>query len=550
MSTPPAATSPNPTAESLPTSTDIATSTPTPISPDDLESLVTSLRASLTSSQTLLATQATRLTALTDLETSLNQSRDQLTFLTAAKDAVELQLKDEIRKREVAEENVELLRGQVEQARRGVGLLQKQDKERKRLSTLPAGALGITYPEEEAGGSKRQSMLNRGHRRISSQSDNPLDVSSLPPSTSPNLGAPGPARAGGLRELRLGMGSTPPQPATSPSSVNTGFFDEPLMAPSMAKRHSSAGLSTASSPPSKKDVAAHDEATRLKGELHAVHARLAESEEARMASEACLKALREFMASGAPSTLDDTEISTAELLKGIRLPPLPTDRDPDEPELEGQYDRSPNAVPPTSKSTGGWGFKLWKQPPVSPALSTAVEPPATPMHNLSPPPSINSVTTTPLLSPGEFPSEATLGAMGNNTTPLANFVTGWTKSVSPGTPGEAKGTRKLTNFFSRGPKKDESAGDKALPIRPGEEVDEIGVQEQGVVVVEGGDGLEPSPEISVLVGKGKRESQPTPKTMETALEEEVGTPVKGTSISLDSDDESQGGAKRDKVVEA
>ena len=413
----------------------------------DLTVLITSLRASLSSSQTLLQTQTTRLATLNDIETDLLQTRDALTFVTAAKEAVELQFKEEIRKREVAEENVELLRGQVEQARRGVGILQKQEKERKRLSTLPPGGLvaQILIPDEEgelelqekekeAKLARRQSTKNnRGqHRRVSSQSEVEEPMSPNPnPNPSPNPGAPVP-RAGGLRELRLGQSPIPH--VTNPATTSLALFEDPLpvpAAPGMTK-----GASNSSSSLSKEDLerererdreketekekgketaAAQKEMTRIRAEMIGLQARLAESEEAREASESCLRALREFMAGG-PT---DEMTNDPDLLKIMRLPPLPTDRDPDEVEPEpgivmdkaGSKEKKP-----------GWGFKIWRQPPTSPAASTTVEPPATPGSNLSPP-----NETTPRVSPipSEMlpPNEVDLENVPSGATPLT-LVTG------------------------------------------------------------------------------------------------------------------------------
>ena len=87
------------------------------------------------------------------------------------------------------------------------------------------------------------------------------------------------------------------------------------------------------------------------------------------------------MAGGSSSTdLDVVEnkemsASTANLLKGIRLPPLPTDRDAEDGLLPV----------PDKKASSGWGFKLFKTAnPVSPSPSTTVEPSYTPRPPISP----------------------------------------------------------------------------------------------------------------------------------------------------------------------
>jgi chromosome segregation ATPase len=100
----------------------------------DVDALITELRTSLASSQTLLSSQTTRLIKLDEVEAELAQVKDQYAFALAAKEAGDARLKEETKKREVAEElaeelkaQVETLRGQVEQARRGVMTLQKQE---------------------------------------------------------------------------------------------------------------------------------------------------------------------------------------------------------------------------------------------------------------------------------------------------------------------------------------------------------------------------------------------------------------------------------------
>ncbi|CAD6578303.1 MAG: hypothetical protein TREMPRED_002152 [Tremellales sp. Tagirdzhanova-0007] len=530
--------------------------TPLPNSPNsnaDVDTLVASLRSSLLSSQTLLESQANRLATVHDLETDLLKSRDQLTFLTAAKEAVESQLKEEARKREIAEETVELLRGQVETARRGLGILQKQDKDRKRMSTLPIGAQSLAMGDEDVDIEKererevklvkRQSMLNRSHRRVSSQSE---VESGSTPYASPNLGAPPPARSAGLRELRLGQVPAGPIQVTSPSASITALSDEPVTvtaAPIMIQSTSSMSNTSLN----KGDVPVQEELARLKGEMIALKSSLAVSEEARVASEICLKALREFMAGGAKndsSVLSESSTSTAELLKGLRLPPLPTDRDTEEFEPESSGEKMKDK----KSSQAGWGFKLWKQPPVSPALSTSVEPPATPHMNLSPPAGPTPRVSPGLglglgvgVGPGEAPTESEIAALPGASTPLTAFVHGWTKSVSPGTPasGEAGSgpspssmtrptskARGISGFFMKKKLDNDGVGvgigekEKELPVAP--------------VDLAGG-GLEPSPDIPEK--DGKRSSQSTQETLSSTLEDEVETPVSRNEISLNEESE-------------
>lgn len=489
MSSPPAQTAPS--EETHSNSTEAQTL-------PEYETLVTSLRATLTTSQTLLQTQSTRLAQLVDLEAETTQLKDQLTFLSAAKEAVELQLKEETKRREVAEENVEMLRGQVEQARRGVMVLQKQEKERKRASMLPTVGLGLggggfgvgagtsegeeVLSDTQAKLNKRQSIMGRGHRRVSSQSE-PSELHSAMisgPSTSPNLAVSAllPARAGGLRELRLGSGASSSQ-VTSPPPTSPYFEDVPMSGRSMS-------------------FGDNNEAQRLRFELVEMQKKLDDSEEARMASEVCLKALREFMA-GSNSATDPydeggmTE-STQNLLKGIRLPPLPTDREEDD-----QGTRKEDTKKPIGAGAG-WGFKLFSKSPIpgpnptSPALSTAVEPPITPQP-LSPPTQPTSLPTTMTASAADGPTEGTLANLSLGTTPLGNFVSGWNKTVQPGTPQPPPPPGRLTSFFSR-----KNVKEKDLPLAPSD-TDGRERSEGGMVVEEDGAALEPSPVIEETGGE-------------------------------------------------
>ncbi|WRT65857.1 uncharacterized protein IL334_002808 [Kwoniella shivajii] len=579
-------TSPNPADHPLPISPDpnispLAT-LPLALHPDttdispETEALITSLRTSLASAQSTISTQTTRLSTLSDVETALAQLKDQYAFLSAAKEAVETQLQQEKKKREVAEENVEMLRGQVEQARRGVMTLQKQEADRKRMSVMSgsghqglSGILGLGLNEEEilsnivtpgsnttttttnASGSndtgsgpgsresklvKRQSIM-RSHRRQSSQSE-PSDIhererSIVSPnpqnSTTTATLRPG---AHGLRELRLGS-SAPPTAATLPSPNATlnnpnqsGYFDDNSEPPSSV-------LSKTAELPSKKEIEALEETTKLRSELSTLQVRLEESEEARLASETCLRALREFMAADPNTSEGDLTSSTAELLKGIRLPPLPTDKDADEEQRHAEEVGNEKAKP------AGWGFKLWN------AKST--NNPTSPNREL-PPPSISpskglspidgrsragsTATVSPLPTPAEeiaTPTAAFLTSSSTSQTPLSSFVSNWTKGVTspPATSSSPQTERppnsrkiSVSSFFSRG---GAGGGKKETITEPVQEEVEKELptppeQEQDLKA------LEPSPEISMKTLDAEEEKRLSKGTTMTDLEEELGTP--------------------------
>jgi hypothetical protein len=469
-----------------------------------VQNLITALRATLTTSQTLLSTQAARLSHLTDLETELAKVKDERAFIAAAKEVSDAKLKEEVKKREVAEETVEGLRGQVESARRGVMTLQKQEKERKRMSTMGGlGGLGINQGEEEeilkelasagGGGGKDKSTAWRqstakSHKRISSQSepDGMYASSALMVSPSqiatPVMGQSlsQPTR-GGLRELRLAAGNSVTSPLPSTSPLPTISQEDAPISPI----NDPSFMSTISS----------EETTRLRYEVSSLQIQLEQAEEAREASENCLKALREFIAAspgggGAETSDGQMDLTSADLV-GIRLPPLPTDKDPDEPP-------TPPAKEDKKPMTGGWGGlgKLWKGQGQTAAMSphsTTVEP-STP-GLLSPGPSVRSLpqragspaSLISQLPSAQEPIEEKVNALPTSGTSLAHFVSGWTKTVAPGTPAAAPSGPESRPLASRGfsglwgRKKEDK--DKDLPSAPEMEEDR---QEIGT-------GLEPSP---------------------------------------------------------
>lgn len=388
--------------------------------PSAARDLVESLRKQLADSHELVSQQTTKLSSLADLAVEYSQLKDKHAFLSAAKEAVENQLKDEIKKREMAEEQVEMLRGQVEQARRGVMTLQKQEAERKRLSVMSGMGLGLgpNFDEEEtlvgemskrdSKVSRRTSMMGRSHRRISSQSE-PADFSTAPERQS--LVSPKPPAAprlsNGLRELKLATTpattySASPSPPSQPTLLGqSSYFEE--FAPQAA-------LASAN----REKAAAVEEAAQLRSELRQVQLKLAESEESRAATEVCLKALRDFLASNEDNVNGQ---SAAEALKGLSLPPLPTDRDPD-----GQFSQK-------ETKPAGWGFKLWSNR-AQPQSQSAFEAFSPGRSRATSSATTNNPSISPLATPGDENVSAGLGG----------FVSSWTKGVTPGAPQAGTGT--------------------------------------------------------------------------------------------------------------
>lgn len=432
------------------------------------------------------------------LEAELSRFKDQHAFVAAAKEALEKQLREEMTKREAAEEKVEILRGQVESARRGVMQLQKQEQDRAahRVSRQLDG--GADDDAAEARKAKRSSMYGLG---LSTKSARPVSTISNGDAAEPPI--PIPAKSG-LRELRLGsnpagnkasmslkvMPSSPGLP-TSPRTpkCTPGMPKSPVQALSPTRRtgaveeetsdEGSPVLGEGLKPPSRRasavsgtsvsavsfasaisgDAGEHLEKLKaarmetevLKTQVEALEVKLMEADEARQASEECLKALREFMAADPNSTDGD-----AASLRGISLPPLPTDRDHDEP-----------APPPEAKA--GWGFNMWRRESVSQpgavspiAQSVPLSPPVPPAPTspsivMSPP--INEVN---LQSPDPSKEEKPVAA---------GFFSSWTKTAPPPPPepepeveAEVAGAnlgRKMTSFFGRRARMGSRAAQKA-----------------------------------------------------------------------------------------
>lgn len=422
-------------------------------------------------------------------------------FVAAAKDAVDTELAEEKQKREAAEELVEVLRGKVDDARKAFGTLQKQDK---RASTvLAAGdvpgldALGISSLDDAPvhsarKTSKRTSILFGNARRSSNASDHDPNSHQMllsPPhitsGTTPTL-PQAPVNAKGLRELRLsstggagaGLGTpgAPPSPSAAAGSatldpipdgttstnrwsgLNFGARtsparppnrelredapldpdDDAARRPSPAHRISSssaqAGVDLTRSPP-----VADDRADALVAEIATLRAQLEEAREARVASEECLKALREFIAGTTTShTAATTDGETG--LAGIKLPPLPTDRD-------AEADEETQRTPQQEKKQGasGWSLGLWRAAPV---------------------PAPQSITTSTRSEAGDIPSAVQSPEMQYDQqlpivpyeqdaqNPLRNFVSSWSNAVPAGTPRietppAAAGGKKAFSFFAR-----------------------------------------------------------------------------------------------------
>ncbi|WOO80962.1 uncharacterized protein LOC62_03G004492 [Vanrija pseudolonga] len=456
------------------------------------------------------------------LEAELARFKDQHAFVAASKEALMQQLRDEVTRREAAEEKyeaaeekIELLRGQVEAARRGVMQLQKQEQDRanrtsaNRVSSHGADDAygGIAVEEPTSRAAKRQSLYGRRPDPAEPVPPTPGLASSSAAAAAATSPAAAPAR-GGLRELRLGAGASSLASPIASSRLDvptkgdrtSGSIKSPLLSPrsplgsppravrppsrdsagsgSGSEKGSPAGGSGATSllaPPTivpnrvvtpmtsalnslAADVnaaaaleQARDEVSALRAQLERLAVRLTESEEARDASENCLKALREFVASE-NSTAADADLG------GIRLPPLPTDREADEAPVQEK------------KAAAGWGvggFSLWG------AKGAAEAPkPAAPesVSNASSRRQSNASVAMTLSPPQSEPTLPVIEQAIELDTETASIKSSGVASVASGssaapTAGASLG-RSLTSFFGRRGRQNSRSGAATSPQPP------------------------------------------------------------------------------------
>ncbi|KAF5383579.1 hypothetical protein D9615_003700 [Tricholomella constricta] len=253
--------------------------------------------------------------------------QDALQHMIDKATTMEIELSDARKKIKDDEDAIALLRTKVEESRRGLMRLQTENR-RQSLAPVDLSRAGIPSFGNPPS-SKRASFTpltgnftarpTHGHRRIASVSDSPTNVTFFDKSFN-------------TQTLTFPDNSTSPHP------------------PSSSRRHSGLFGRTSPSQPAPSDQLSAEldtlrrELLSVKDELeHAKH-ELSESNEAREASETCVKALREFIGE---NNIGGSETVTSSLTS-LKLPPPPTMARGDE-EVE-------------SKKTGGtssWGFKLW-----------------------------------------------------------------------------------------------------------------------------------------------------------------------------------------------
>ena len=329
---------------------------PDSLDPEVLTSMLVDLRITLASERkhfTSAMYEATSKNAAlearaADLEESLESQRAQT-------HAAEDRLVEAERKVVEGEQSLTMLRATLEESRRGIMRLQAESK---RVSMS-----GASNPLPASTRASKRMSLNpsiplppnsnprsiSGHRRIASLSSPDSAAGFFPRAPSPELLSPSP--------------SAPPLPLPSPVATSTENSSSP-------------------SPPADTEIAT------LRAELASTKRALAQATEARQASEDCLRALREFMASNAsPGTLEGSQD-----LQGLRLPPLPSDAAVDEVE-----------APKPEPKKSGWGIKLWKETKETPSAVTA-SPPALERALSSTPSNESAPSPEPSVHRGSFSS--------------------------------------------------------------------------------------------------------------------------------------------------
>ncbi|KAJ8522700.1 hypothetical protein ONZ45_g712 [Pleurotus djamor] len=273
-----------------------------------------------------------------------NEARlaDSLQLITDKHTAMEKELVQARRKAKDDEDAISMLRSKVEESRRGLMRLQTESRRQStvlapadmsRASSTPLASKRASFtPLSLTSAPSSFSPRNNGHRRISSVSDSGsllgFDMRGSPQSQ--HFPFHDTDSASRRQSSVFGRGSPP-------------RFDHTLAPPDFS--------------PSPEIESLRDEVKALKDQLEEVRAELSEANEARDASDTCVKALREFIA--------DNNVGTPQQSSNLVPPPIPAS--------VTREDTAQQPVP----AAQGWGFKLWNNkaappPPTAPPAATAV----------------------------------------------------------------------------------------------------------------------------------------------------------------------------------
>ncbi|KAG1869600.1 hypothetical protein F4604DRAFT_1774286 [Suillus subluteus] len=332
--------------ESNPNSPVDATGRPHSLDSHVLASIITQLRLSLSDvtrerdelSQTVVELRARE----AETADTLEQVTEKCSNMQEELDNARTKIKDD-------EDTISILRTKVEESRRGLMRLQSENRRASQVpSALDLSRAGIPSFNGPPS-SKRASLIgstagrSNTHKRISSVSDNAFSIDSSHLTTP--ISTPTPATFT-LPDVQKSRTQQP-----SHTRRMSGMFGRASPPQSLFPSEESAELEML-----------RRELNAVKVELDDVKHELSETNEAREASDTCIKALREF--------IEENQVGAVPK----SLPPLPAE--------------VKKAPPPAAT---GWGFKLWRadsltQSPVLPSPFPA----APAAHTVSP--SLSSLT--------------------------------------------------------------------------------------------------------------------------------------------------------------
>ncbi|KAI5989383.1 hypothetical protein EDD15DRAFT_1322652 [Pisolithus albus] len=227
------------------------------------------------------------------------------------------------------ENTISILRGKVEESRRGLMRLQSENRRASQLPPQLDLSRAGTFASLPMSSAKRASFAPltgstpgrvNAHRRISSVTDARLEGNL----TSPNAGS------FGFTELSSQLNKVQPSPSR-PSSLY--------------QMQSSPSRSLRALEDSPEVETLRKEVNTLKAELEEVKHELSESNEAREASEFCVRALRVFIEENNVGVSTPSGSGTS--AGSSMLTPMPSTSSQAEPK---------KSIP----AVGGWGFKLWR----------------------------------------------------------------------------------------------------------------------------------------------------------------------------------------------
>ncbi|EJT96575.1 hypothetical protein DACRYDRAFT_102839 [Dacryopinax primogenitus] len=325
---------------------------PTVLDPDVLASIVIQQRtalAELTDERDELERALGKAHVVqSELHSQLSQVMEMLELERQRVSTITLELGAAREKATDDAESITMLRSKVEESRRGVMRLQSERESRRvsqfqplQLDLSSASTTGTSRTPGFSTFSKRASVISTsstprsptfmGHRRVSSLSDPGItpdasDYSSFPPF----------------------LVQTPSDPPTSSIPKTGGLSPPSSILPSL-------------SPPV---LISEEELASLRAELKTVRRELSQTKEAKEASDIVLRALREMMGLD-PESKELPNPEQIEPLKGLSLPPLPTDELNED--AESLLKPSPSAE---KKSASGWGLRLWRST-ASPVMKPA-----------------------------------------------------------------------------------------------------------------------------------------------------------------------------------